>query len=244
MDLAEHRGSTNWGYRKSNQYKSNQIKFWFLVRGENRSTRGKTSRLFLLPLLSLAIQLRLWRDSTVLPGITERLDPKQFAMAGKATQQAIVYPLHLTLEALDQGNCWARWFFADFKKGFDLVDHRIVLDKIKLVEVHPCLLRWIASFLEGRSQLVRIAITSSPPCRLNGGIPQGTRLGPLLFVVMVNDLIRRWLPRAKFVDDLTVIEIILRNIEENKSRSRHNVEGSFLQVYYISAGQTSLLQVQ
>ena len=37
--LAEHRGSTNWGDRKSNQ-----IKCWFLVRGENRSTRGKTSR--------------------------------------------------------------------------------------------------------------------------------------------------------------------------------------------------------
>ena len=42
--LAEHRGSTNWGDRKSNQQKSNQIKCWFLVRGENRSTRGKTSR--------------------------------------------------------------------------------------------------------------------------------------------------------------------------------------------------------
>ena len=42
--LAEHRGSTNWGDRKSIQHKSNQIKCWFLVRGENRSTRGKTSQ--------------------------------------------------------------------------------------------------------------------------------------------------------------------------------------------------------
>ena len=41
--LAEHRGSTNWGDRKSNQHKSNQPKCWFLVGGENRSTRGKTS---------------------------------------------------------------------------------------------------------------------------------------------------------------------------------------------------------
>jgi len=41
--LAEHRGSTNWGDRKSNQHKSNQIKCWFLVGGENRSTQGKTS---------------------------------------------------------------------------------------------------------------------------------------------------------------------------------------------------------
>ena len=68
--------------------------------------------------------------------------------------------------------------------------------------------------LAGRSQVVRIATSSSPPRKLNGGIPQGTRLGPMLFAVMVNDLIRRWLPRAnyKFVDDLTVIEIIPRNV--------------------------------
>ena len=107
--------------------------------------------------------------SRVLPAITDRLDPKQFAMAGKATQHAIVYLPHLTPEA--QGKFWARWFFADFKKGFDLVDHRILLDKLKLLEVHPCLLKWIASFLEGRSQVVRIATSSSPPCKLNGGIP-------------------------------------------------------------------------
>ena len=92
--------------------------------------------------------------SRVLPGITERLDPKQFAMAGIATPHANVYLLHLTLEALHRGNCWARKFFADFKKGFDLVYHRILLDKIKLLEVHPCSLRWRASFLEGRSQVV------------------------------------------------------------------------------------------
>ena len=42
--LAEHRGSTNWGDSKSIQHKSNQIKCWFLVRGENRSTQEKTSR--------------------------------------------------------------------------------------------------------------------------------------------------------------------------------------------------------
>ena len=42
--LAKHRGSSNWGDRKSNQHKSNQIKCWFLVRGETRSTWGKTSR--------------------------------------------------------------------------------------------------------------------------------------------------------------------------------------------------------
>ena len=42
--LAEHKGSPHWGDRESNQHKSNQLKCWFLVRGENWSTRGNTSR--------------------------------------------------------------------------------------------------------------------------------------------------------------------------------------------------------
>ena len=46
---------------------------------------------------------------------------------------------------------------------------------------------------------------------LNGGILQGTKIGPLLFAVMVNDLVLTWSPRAKFVDDLSVVEIVPRN---------------------------------
>ena len=45
----------------------------------------------------------------------------------------------------------------------------------------------------------------------NGGIPQGTRLGPILFNVMVNELAKKWGNRIKFVDDLTVAEITPRN---------------------------------
>ena len=46
---------------------------------------------------------------------------------------------------------------------------------------------------------------------LNGGILQGTKIGPLLFAVMVNDLVSSWSPRAKFVGDLSVVEIVPRN---------------------------------
>ena len=46
---------------------------------------------------------------------------------------------------------------------------------------------------------------------LSGGIPQGTKLGPVLFSVMVNDLVNAWSRRAKYVDDLKILEIIPRN---------------------------------
>lgn len=119
--------------------------------------------------------------------------------------------LHLALEALDQGHCSTRFFFADFRKGFDLIDHRILIRKLSGFNIHNCLTRWVASFLQGRSQFTRIGNARSSTKVLCGGIPQGTKLGPILFAVMVNDLLSTWGPRTKFVDDLTVLEIIPRN---------------------------------
>ena len=149
--------------------------------------------------------------SRILPSILDKLDNNQFAVQGKSTDQALVYLLHLALEALDRGNCSIRLFFADFRKGFDLIDHVILLDKLTKYNCHNCLVRWIAAFLQGRTQFVRLASVCSSSQALNGGIPQGTKLGPILFAVMVNDLISTWRPRAKFVDDLTALEIIPRN---------------------------------
>ena len=54
--------------------------------------------------------------------IRDKIDVKQFAVPGKSTTQALLYLLHIMLAALDVGYCFVRLFFADFRKGFDLVD--------------------------------------------------------------------------------------------------------------------------
>ena len=72
-------------------------------------------------------------------------------------------------------------------------------------------MRWIGAFLLERSQFVRIGNSTSTEQYTNGGIPQGTKVAPILFAVMVNDLISTWGPRIKFVDDLTALEIVPRN---------------------------------
>ena len=69
----------------------------------------------------------------------------------------------------------------------------------------------MVAFLQGRTQFTRIEDRISTRKYLSGGIPQGTKLGPLLFAIMVNDLVSSWAPRAKFVDDLTVFEVVPRN---------------------------------
>ena len=53
--------------------------------------------------------------------IASQLYNEQLAVAGKSTQQAIVYILYLALEALNKGGCAVRFFFADFRKGFYLI---------------------------------------------------------------------------------------------------------------------------
>ena len=78
------------------------------------------------------------------------------------------------------------------------------------LNIHPALVRWIRSFLTHRSQRVRINNTTSKFKPINGGIPQGTKLGPILFAILVNSLAKNWHLRIKFVDDLSVFEVIPR----------------------------------
>ena len=94
--------------------------------------------------------------------ILSDLDKKQFALAGKSTEQALVYLLHIALEALDKGICSVRFFFADFRKGFDLIDHGILLQKLCNYNIHNCLTRWVASFLQGRSQSLALITFAHP----------------------------------------------------------------------------------
>ena len=106
--------------------------------------------------------------SRVYPSIVGNLDRNQFLVAGKSTKQALVYILHLSLEALDRSGCYLRLFFADFKKGFDLIDLLILIEKLSTqYNLHWGLLRWVASFLQGRAQVTRAGASISATLCLN-----------------------------------------------------------------------------
>ena len=142
--------------------------------------------------------------------ISSKTDCFQFAMTGRSTTQALVYLLHNILEALNRGNCSVRAFFSDFSKGFDLVDHNVLCSEMNKLGIQPAVVRWIRSFLTHRSQCVRIYNTTSKFKPINGGVPQGTKLGPILFAIFVNSLAKNWHLRIKFVDGLSVFEVIPR----------------------------------
>ena len=142
--------------------------------------------------------------------VLDELDIKQFSVSGKSTTHALVYMLHIMLAALDKGNNLIRIIFADFSKGFDLGDHHSLLAELRALDIHPVIIRWICAFLSNLPQRVKIGSSLSPPVCPNGGIPQGTKLAPMLFAILVNRLVAQWPTRLKYVDDTTVFEVVPR----------------------------------
>ena len=77
--------------------------------------------------------------------VCDKLNTHQFALAGKSTTHALVFFLQVILEALDQSYTYAGIFFTDFSKGFDLVDHNILIQEMELLGVHEAAIRWIGA---------------------------------------------------------------------------------------------------
>ena len=121
----------------------------------------------------------------LLSQVADQLDPKQFSLPKKSTTQAVVYMLHSVLAGPESGQYFVRIFFADFKKGFDLVDHNVLIGELVKIGVHPAIHQWIRDFLTNREQCIQIQSSCSSWKRINGGLPQGTKLGPLLFAILV-----------------------------------------------------------
>ena len=116
------------------------------------------------------------------------LSPRQFGFRpGSSTQEAILTATHDWQSCLDRGLSSAA-LFLDMSKAFDKVPHHKLLLSLAAVGVSGPLLQWFKSYLSNRTQTVVLSGHSSSSIPVKSGVPQGSILGPLLFIIYANSL--------------------------------------------------------
>ncbi|MES9905329.1 MAG: reverse transcriptase domain-containing protein [Sedimenticola sp.] len=125
-------------------------------------------------------------------------------------------------EAIDQSDS-IDVIFLDFKKAFDTVPHKRLLLKLKGYKIEGQIIKWIEKFLENRKQRVVINGEPSEWTNVLSGIPQGSVLGPVLFLIYINDLPNVVENVVKlFADDTKVFT--RANSEENKTSLQNDLD--------------------
>ena len=124
-------------------------------------------------------------DTYVKPAALERIDPQQFgAIPKSSSMHALISMLHSWLESTDRNGATTRAILFDFRKAFDLTDHHVLAQKLSLYDFPESIMCWILDFLTNRKQRVKLSCDCVLEwCAVPARVPQGTKLGPLLFLI-------------------------------------------------------------
>ena len=158
-----------------------------------------------LPVLSKIIEKIVFKRLYSFLANNKLLYRMQFGFQpGKSTFQPILNIVNFISAALND-NKIAVATFLDFRKAFDVVNHDILLLKLNKIGVKNVNLKWFKSYLSNRKQFVMVNnVLSDLITEFNVSVPQGSILGPLLFLIYINDMYKsNLLSNFHFADDST-----------------------------------------
>ena len=140
-------------------------------------------------------------------------DSQHGSRAGRSTLSQLLEHQDEILKELEEGNN-VDAVYLDFSKAFDKCDHGILLHKIKKLGIKGKLGKWLQNFLNGRKQAVIVDRIRSEWSKIVSGIPQGSVLGPILFLIYISDIGEDLSAKALVYVDDTKIKQRVNNEED------------------------------
>ena len=165
--------------------------------------------------------------------------PHQFGFRAKfSTDFAIVDIYEKLLNNFDKGLSTCA-IFLDLAKAFDSVSHNILLRKLQKYGIRGNVFKFFQSYLSSRSQFVKVNDVESSLMHIEFGVPQGSILGPLLFLIYINDL-----PEAtNFFIKLFADDTFLCSQNHNILRLENEVNGELHKVFIWLASNKLTLNI-